>query len=88
MKTLEQLKKDLLADGVIDAAEVKELKEKLANISDDTIVVEHLNGIEYRVIEYVSFVPVQQHERLEWLYILSPPTTLDKTTGLNAIYLM
>jgi hypothetical protein len=29
MKTLEQLKKDLLADGVIDAAEVKELKEIL-----------------------------------------------------------
>lgn len=29
MKTLEELKKDLLADGIIDAAEVKELEEVL-----------------------------------------------------------
>ena len=29
MKTLEELKKDLLADGIIDAAEVKELEEIL-----------------------------------------------------------
>lgn len=29
MKTLEELKKDLLADGVIDAGEVKELEEVL-----------------------------------------------------------
>ena len=29
MKTLEELKKDLLADGVIDAAEVKELEAVL-----------------------------------------------------------
>lgn len=29
MKSLEQLKKELLADGIIDAAEVKELKEIL-----------------------------------------------------------
>ena len=29
MKTLEELKKDLLADGVIDASEVKELEEVL-----------------------------------------------------------
>lgn len=29
MKTLEQLKKELLADGIIDAAEVQELKEIL-----------------------------------------------------------
>ena len=29
MKTLEELKKELLADGVIDAAEVKELEEVL-----------------------------------------------------------
>ena len=29
MKTLEELKKDLLADGIIDASEVKELEEVL-----------------------------------------------------------
>ena len=29
MKTLEELKKDLLADGIIDADEVKELEEVL-----------------------------------------------------------
>jgi hypothetical protein len=29
MKTLEELKKELLADGIIDAAEVKELEEVL-----------------------------------------------------------
>ncbi len=29
MKTIEELKKDLLADGIIDAAEVKELEEVL-----------------------------------------------------------
>ena len=29
MKTLEELKKDLLADGIIDAGEVKELEEVL-----------------------------------------------------------
>ena len=29
MKTLEELKKDLLADGIIDATEVKELEEVL-----------------------------------------------------------
>lgn len=35
MKTLEQLKKDLLTDGVIDAAEVKELESVL--YADGTI---------------------------------------------------
>jgi len=35
MKTLEQLKNELLADGVIDAAEVKELEEAL--YADGTI---------------------------------------------------
>ena len=32
MKTLEELKKDLLADGIIDADEVKELEEVLYEV--------------------------------------------------------
>ena len=33
MKTLEELKKELLADGIIDAAEVKELEEASVRLS-------------------------------------------------------
>jgi len=43
MKTLEQLKKELLADGIIDAAEVKELKAILyADGIIDTVEAEFL----------------------------------------------